>query len=246
MASELSITGLVVPDPISIIPGSISGLIIWSFFGSMFSTDNTNIAPSGNAFANVGTGPEVIADNYIRCWYNAAIRSSDERYTDYSDGPITIVAVGRTTGKEASNQPLCGDSKIFLAAKEVDNDHGGIPTIASIRSTVSGPYLQVSTTTSWRAYALTEPAGGVAGTSYVMDLTGNDEATTVQTGVSSAAGAGNYLTFGTTPAAFTGSRRMDVAFVAVVMGTQMSKADIITDILTPARATLAMRGITGV
>lgn len=246
MATELVVNGLVSSSPISIVPSTLSGLVIWSYFGSIFSTDNTNIAPGGAAFANVGSGPEAVEENYIRCWYNASIRSAWQRYSDGSDGAVTIVAVGRTTGNAVGGQCLCGDARVYISPKEIELANGSVPSVSNVRAGTADPFLTVTTTRDWRAYALTEPAAGVSGTSYIMDLTGDAEATTNQNGVSSNPDAGNYMMFGTASGFSTGSRRMEIAFGAVRTGTQMSKADILSDIMPSVRATLALRGITGV
>jgi len=246
MGSEIIVDGLVSDDPIAIIPPTISGLIIWAYFGSIFSSDNTNLAPGGAAFANVGSGPEAIKENYIRCWYNAAIRSGWNRYYDGSDTAITIVAVGRTTGSSAATQALCGDAALYITPKEIELANGNVPSVSSKRAATADPYLTVTTTLGWRAYALTEPAAGVSGTSYIMDLTADTEATKVDTGVSSTPGADNYISFGTVNGNSTGSRRMEIAAAVVVAGSQLSKATITADIMPALRSTLALRGITGV
>lgn len=246
MGVEVIVDGLVSPDPISIIPPTISGLVVWAYFGSIFSSDNTNLAPGGAAFANVGSGPEATETNYIRCWYNAAIRSGWRRYFDGSDGSVTIVAVGRTTGNAAGAQALCGDARLYISPKEIELANGSVPSVSNIRAGTANPFLSVTTTRSWRAYALTEPAAGVSGTSYVMDLTADAEATTSQNGISSNPDATNYLMFGTLDGASSGSRRMEIAAAVVVAGSQLSKATITADIMPALRAALALRGITGV
>jgi len=215
MGAEVIVNGLVSTNPISVIPPTIPGLVVWAYFGSIFSSDNTNLAPSGAAFANVGTGPESIESNYIRCWYQAGIRSGWQRYSDGSDGPVTIVTIGRTTGNAAGSQFLCGDGRLFVSAKEIEIANGSVPSVSSIRAGTASPYLTVPTTRAWRAYAITEPAAGVSGTSYVMDLTADAEATTVQNGVSSNPDAGNYVSFGVALNAGTGARRMEVAAAVV-------------------------------
>lgn len=245
MASELVVTGLVAADPIAIIPPTIPGLVVWSYFGTIFSTDNTNLAPSGAAFADIGTGPEAIESNYIRCAYEAGIRSGWRRYFDGADGPCTIVAIGRTTGAAAGAQGLCGDARLYISPKEIEIANGSVPSVSNIRAGTADPFLTVPTTLDWRAYALTEPAAGVSGTSYIMDLTANTEATTAQNGISSNPDASNYLSFGVLIGAGVNVRRMEIAFAAVIDGTQMSKADILSDIIVPQRATMASRGITG-
>lgn len=246
MGAEFIVDGLVSDDPICIIPPTISGLVVWSYFGSIFSTDNTNIAPGGAAFADIGTGPEAIEENYIRCAYQAGIRSGWRRYADAADGPCTIVAVGRTTGNAAGTQALCGDGRLYISPKEIELANGSVPSVSSLRALVANPFLTVPTTRNWRAYALTEPAAGVSGTSYVMDLTGNAEATTSQNGVSSNPDSGNYLSFGVLIGAGSTARRMEIAAAVVVAGSQLSKATILADIMPSLRATLALRGITGV
>lgn len=246
MGAEVIVNGLVSPNPISVIPPTISGLVVWAYFGSIFSSDNTNLAPSGAAFANVGSGPETVGTNYIRCWYNAAIRSGWRRYYDGSDGAVTIVVVGRTTGNAAGSQALCGDARLYVSAKEIELANGSVPSVSNIRAAVADPYLTVTTTRNWRAYALTEPAAGVSGTSYVMDLTADAEATKSQNGVSSNVDATNYLMFGTLDGASSGSRRMEVAAAVVVAGSQLSKTTINADIMPALRAALSLRGITGV
>lgn len=246
MGSEIIVTGLTSADPIAIVPPTISGLIVWAYFGSIFSTDNTNLAPGGTAFGNIGSGPEAIEENYIRCWYNAALHSGWNPYYDGAGEPMTIVAVGRTTRSSVGAQPLCGSARLFLSPREVELANGRVPSISSYSDTLADPCLTVPTTLGWRAYALTEPAAGVSGTARVMDLTGDAEATSVRSGAILVPDAGNYLAFGTVNGAAAGSERMEVAFAAAILGSQMSKADILADIMPAARATLALRGITGV
>lgn len=246
MGTEVIVNGLTSADPIAIVPPTIPGLFVWAYFGSIFSTDNNNLAPGGAAFANIGSGPELIAENYIRCWYNAAIRSGWNRYGDSTGEAMTIVAVGRTTRSSVGTQPLCGSAELYLSPREVELANGSVPTISNYSGSTAGPYLTVSTTLDWRAYALTEPAAGVSGTARVMDLTGDAEATSVRNGAVLVPDTENYLTFGTVDGAASGSVRMDIAFAAAVLGSQMSKAGILADIMPAVRATLALRGITGV
>jgi hypothetical protein len=246
MGSEIIVTGLTSADPIAIVPPTISGLIVWAYFGSIFSTDNTNLAPGGTTFGNIGSGPEAIEENYIRCWYNAALHSGWNRYGDSAGEAMTIVAVGRTTRASVGTQPLCGSAELYLSPREVELANGSVPTISNYTALVADPYLTVPTTLGWRAYALTEPAAGVSGTARVMDLTGDAEATSVRNGAILIPDAGNYLAFGTVDGAAAGSVRMEIAFAAAVLGSQMSRADILADIMPAARATLALRGITGV
>lgn len=246
MGTEVIVTGLTSSDPIAIVPPTISGLIVWAYFGSIFSTDNTNLAPGGTAFGSIGSGPEAIEENYIRCWYNAALHSGWNRYDDSAGEPMTIVAVGRTTRSSVGTQPLCGGAELYLSPREVELANGSVPSISNYSGSTASPYLTVPTTLGWRAYALTEPAAGVSGTARVMDLTGDAEATSVRNGAILVPDAGNYLAFGTVDGAAAGSARMEVAFAAAILGSQMSKADILADIMPAARATLALRGITGV
>ena len=247
MAAKLIVTGMAPSNPIALTPPTISGLIAWVYFGNLFGSDNTNIAPGGSAFVNVGSGPEAVEENYVRCWYNAASRTAWRRYTDGSDGAVTLVAVGRATiryGSAVAN--LIGDSRVSMMPKQIETANSSLPSISSYRFAVAGPVLTIPTAMEWRAYALTEPAGGVAGTSRIMDLTADAEATASQNGQTSNNGSDNYMTFGTVGGNSSGSRKMDIAFAAIVAGTQMSKADIQSDIMTPARSVLALRGISGV
>ncbi len=246
MASELIVSGITTSTPVATLPSTIPGLVVWAYFGSTFATDNTNLAPGGAPFVNIGTGPERIAPNYCRMWYNAAIRSGWRRDVEGSDGPVTIVAVGRATLASAGVQQLIGDARLYLSPKEVETANANDPAVSSYRFSTAGPVHPITTALAWRAYALTEPASGVSGTSRIMDLTGDAETTTVQNGQTSVIGSDNYLSFGTAAGAASGSKRMDIAWAAAVAGTQMTRANILSQILAPARTILALRGITGV
>lgn len=246
MTSVYTISSLTVPSPVTNSIPAVSGLVAWSYFGSTFSRDNTNIAPGGGAFVNIGSGPELIATNYIRCWYNAAIRTAWRRGVEGSNGAVTMVVVGRATISSASTQAMLGDSRIFVSAKQVETANGSAPSVSAYRTNTAGPYLTIPSALGWRAYAVTEPASGASGTTRVMDLTAGTEATSAVTGVSSITGTDNYTSFGTVEGNSTGSKRLDVAFGAVVAGRQMTMAQIETEIMGYARADLAARGISGV
>ena len=246
MTSIYTVSGLTVPAPVTNVIPSVTGLVAWSYFGSTFSRDNTNIAPGGAAFVNIGSGPEAIAANYIRCWYNASIRTAWKRGVNGSNGAVTLIAVGRATISSASTQALIGDARIFVSPKQVETANGSVPSVSAYRSNVAGPSHTITSALTWRAYAVTEPASGVSGTTHAMDLTAGTETTAAKTGVSSVTGTDNYMSFGTVEGNSTGSKRMDIAFGAIVTGRQMTLTEIEDEIMGYARVDLAARGITGI
>jgi hypothetical protein len=246
--SELILSGITPVDPVAISQPLISGLVAWAFFGSTWSSDGTNLVPGGPAIVNVGAGPLAIRSNHVSCRYDGALRLDWQRYADGGDAPITIIVVGRSTsvGMIGEAHPIAGDVRLHIRTKEVDVANDNAPTVFSIRLSVQGPTLAVPTVRSWRAWALTEPAGGVAGTCRIMDLTADAEATLSAAGQSSNAGSANYFHIGTSAATATGTQGSDIAFVGVVSGQQMTRAAIQSDAMASVRSLLELRGITGV
>jgi hypothetical protein len=245
MAVEVVIPGMTVANPIAVVPPAITGLIAWAYFGNLFASDNTNLVAGGSTFANVGTGPVSINNNFCRMWYNAAISSGWRRFNDAASAPCTFVAVGKSSSATTSSNVMMGDSTMRLDMAQAIVANGSQPSLMSARGGRTTLYQTVPSATAFRAAAITEPQGGVTGIATLIDITaGVTVSSPSEGGLPSV--TGNATMFGTQPSSGAGSVQMDVAFAAIITGVQMTLAQIQAQIMPAARSMLTQRGITGV
>jgi len=234
-------------SPIVIEPPAIPGLAFWAYFGSGPS-DNINLVPGSRAISNIGSGPVSIQSNFITCWYNATLSSGWRRNNDSANGPFTLVGLGNQHNGAAGTCAMAGDPVFSLSIRQQEPSLGGTtppPGIAANRSALATNGLQIPSALTPCFAAMTEPGAGVSGSSVVMDFTRNTIATGPTANGVAASTAGQELVIGTSTGYGAGSIQADMYFMAIVSGVQLTQAQILAQIVTPARSMLARRGVSG-
>lgn len=217
MATGILLPGATVANPIDIIPPTIVGLVLWTYFGG--SLAQCVNAGSGGALVSAPVAPTYAA-HYIGCHgVQGALATPAINTTGQNQ---TWMGVGRYTGGGTSGAsgtlmtPASSGVTLSLTAAALSLAANGLAAPTPLSIAASGGNV-------FKFYAYTAISGG-AHTLY--NLTDNTSQVAVASGTLGSPGTQQVGIGGTPGGTGTNDRGVDIAFTAWALGTTLTKPQI--------------------